>query len=182
MAMTDCGILANHLSFSESLSWCVFAKIINFKRRGLIMAATNYIWTGSDGASWTDVKNWINSATNKVATSAPGGNSLDTVTINVGASTYPTLSSSVTLASLTINAHGKLTVAAGGSLTAGGSGASAISNAGLITLSGGKIAASASTGGMPMPASSTSPPPARSALARAARSPIRASLMSPLAS
>ena len=112
------------------------------------MAATNYIWTGSHGASWTDVKNWVNSATNKLASAAPGGNSLDTVTINVGASTYPTLSSSVTLASLTINAHGKLTVAAGGSLTAGGAGASAFSNAGLITLSGGKIVASAATGGI----------------------------------
>ena len=61
------------------------------------------------------------------------------MTINAGGADYPTLSSIVKLASVTINAGGKLTVGTGGALTA----ASGISNAGAITLSGGKIAASA---------------------------------------
>ena len=36
------------------------------------MAVTNYLWTGNNGASWTDVKNWVNSANNHVPAAAPG--------------------------------------------------------------------------------------------------------------
>ncbi len=108
------------------------------------MVAKNFVWTGNDGTtSWTDAKNWVNAATNQVAAAAPGGHSSDTATINGGASNYPTLSSKVALASVTINADGGLTVGTGGSLVASASDASAISNAGVITLSGGKMVASA---------------------------------------
>ncbi len=115
----------------------------------MTIAHVNYIWTGNDGStSWTDPKNWLNSATGLVPSTAPGANSADTATIDAGATIWPSLSSTVTIAALTVNAQAKLTVATGGVLNLHLASASAVSNVGTITLSGGHISTTGAGGGI----------------------------------
>jgi len=75
-----------------------------------VMAA-DYTWTGTTSTDWGTASNWSPSV-------VPGSGDTATIPdVSGGSNRYPTITTSVTIAGLTINSGASLTIGSGGSLT-----------------------------------------------------------------
>ncbi|MBI4769539.1 MAG: hypothetical protein HY784_03760 [Chloroflexi bacterium] len=93
--------------------------------------ATACVWTGVTDTGWATTGNWLSCQGGGTAAPAAG----DTATIPAALSNQPVISSSVTIAGITINSGASLTINTGGSLTLNGN----LANDGTFTDNAGTV-------------------------------------------